>query len=158
MNIVILTGNVGNEPEIQHFEGGDKQATVSLATTKRWKDRESGEKKEKTQWHRLIMNKGLADVVESWVHSGDKLAIQGELRYRDYDGENGKVYVTEVYVTNMEMIGSKKGSGEHPNEQPVADGKEAKTPAAKKAAEKKPAAKKTAAAKKPAEGEDDLPF
>jgi len=156
MNIVILDGHVGDEPDIHIFDNDDKQATVSLATTKKWKDRATGEKKSKTQWHRLIMGKGLADVVETYVQKGHKLTVKGELRYRKYDGENGTVYITEIYVSDMTMQGSPVGSGEHPNEQKEGDGKADKKPAAKK----EPAAKKAAPKKQaaPAIGEDDLPF
>lgn len=129
MNKVILIGYVGNDPEIKTFDGGDKQATLSLATTTTWKDKETQEKKSKTQWHNIVVNgNGRVDTFEKWVHKGDRLMIEGSLSYRSYESKTQpegldkplKVYLTEVKVQNFEFLSPNQNqdSKPHPNTQP----------------------------------------
>lgn len=107
MNVHFMTGNVGKDPEIRTFESGTKSANFSFATTTRW--RKDGEKKERTEWHRCVAFGKLAELIEKYVKQGSKLALLGEVRYRNYDDRDGnKKYITEVYVDKMEFLGGAK--------------------------------------------------
>ena len=120
MNIVHLIGNLGADPEIRHSNDGHKFANLSLATNKKWKDKQSGEKKEYTEWHRIaIVSDALAGIVESYCKKGSKLAITGELRTRKWQDKDGNdKYTTEVIVGQfggqIELLDSKDGNGPPP--------------------------------------------
>jgi len=91
VNKVILVGNVGNDPEIRTFGNGGKVANLSLATSENWRDKQSGEKKEKTEWHRIaVFNDGLVGVIERYVKKGSKLYIEGKLQTRKWTDNNGQ--------------------------------------------------------------------
>jgi len=98
INKVILVGNVGQEPQIRQMQNGQKVASFSLATSDRWRDRNSGEQKEQTEWHRVVIfQPGLVDVVERMVQKGTKLYIEGALRTRKWQNQQGTdQYTTEV--------------------------------------------------------------
>jgi len=103
VNKVIIVGNVGNQPEIRVTQvSGEELATFSLATSERWKDKNSGEQKEKTDWHKVVVfSPGLVRVVKEYVHKGSKLYIEGKLQTREYQDEAGvKKYTTEVVLTS----------------------------------------------------------
>ena len=100
VNKVILVGNVGNDPEIRSFNNGGKVANFSLATSENWRDKQSGERKEKTEWHRVaIFNDGLVGIVERYVKKGSKLYIEGKLQTRKWTDRDGNdKYTTEVVL------------------------------------------------------------
>lgn len=106
MNKAILIGNVGADPEVRYFEGGRAIAQVRLATTERGYTLQNGTQvPDRTEWHRVVMRNALAEVVEKYVHKGDKLYVEGKIFTRSYDDQAGvKRYVTEIYVDNMEML------------------------------------------------------
>lgn len=107
VNKVILIGNVGQEPQVRYFEGGSGVANFSLATTERGYTLQNGTQvPDRTDWHNIVVyRRGMAEVVEKYVHKGDKLYIEGKIRTRSYDDQNGaKRYVTEIFVENMEML------------------------------------------------------
>lgn len=110
VNKVILMGNVGKDPDTKEFDNGGVTAQFPLATTKRGFTTTDGrEIPERTEWHNVVLFNGLAKVAKQYVKKGDKLYIEGELRTRSYEDNNGvKRYVTEVYGTNMEMLTPKK--------------------------------------------------
>ncbi len=109
MNKVMLIGNVGKEPEVRYYEADQAVAQVTLATTERGYTLQNGTKvPDHTDWHNLVFYRGLAKVVEQYVHKGDKLYVEGRIRYRSYDDKQGRRHqVTEVYVDNMEMLSPK---------------------------------------------------
>lgn len=113
MNKVMLIGNVGQEPEIRYYEQDQAVAKVSLATTERGYTLQNGTQvPDHTDWHTLVFYRQLAKVVERYVHKGDKLYVEGRLRYRAYDTQKGeRRYVTEIYVDNMEMLSPKPQTG-----------------------------------------------
>lgn len=113
MNKVMLIGNVGQEPDVRYFEQDQAVAQVRLATTERGYTLQNGTQvPEHTDWHTLVFYRQLAKVVERYVHKGDKLYVEGRLRYRVYDTQKGeRRYVTEIYVDNMEMLSPKPQSG-----------------------------------------------
>ncbi len=100
VNKVILIGNVGQDPEIRQFQNGGQVASFSLATSENWKDKATGEKKEKTEWHRIaVFSEGLVRVVQSYVKKGSKLYIEGQLETRKWQDKDGQdKYTTEVVL------------------------------------------------------------
>ena len=105
----MLIGNVGKEPEVRYVDGGMATATLSLATTTRGYTLPNGTQvPERTEWHRILLWRKLAEVVEKYVHTGDKLYIEGELRTRSYTDKQGRTHhITEVWANNMEMLSAK---------------------------------------------------
>ncbi len=106
LNKLMLIGHVGKDPDIRILEAGSKVATFSFATTEKGYTLANGTQvPERTEWHNIIVWRGLADVVEKYVHKGDKLYIEGKLRTRNYDDSKGvKRYITEVFVDSIEML------------------------------------------------------
>ena len=111
LNKVMLIGNVGNEPEIRATSSGARVAKVSLATNRSWTDRNSGQKNEKTEWHRLTFFGRLVDVVEQWVKKGDRLYVEGRIEYSQTDGDGGPKYWTDIVINEMVMLGSSGAGG-----------------------------------------------
>lgn len=113
VNKVILVGNVGADPETRYLPSGDPVTNIRLATTESWKDKSSGEKKEATEWHRLVLFRRLAEVAGQYVKKGSQLYIEGQLRTRKWQDKDGQErYTTEIEVTEMKMLGSRQGSGQ----------------------------------------------
>lgn len=110
VNKVILIGNVGKDPEYKDFDNGGSVAQFTLATTDRaFKTANGTEVPERTEWHNIVLQNGLAKVAKDYVKKGDKLYIEGKIRARSYEDNNGaKRYVTEVHGYNMEMLSPKK--------------------------------------------------
>lgn len=110
VNKVILMGNVGKDPEYKDFDNGGSVAQFTLATTDRaFKTANGTEVPERTEWHNIVLQNGLAKVAKEYVKKGDKLYIEGKIRTRSYEDNNGvKRYITEVYGFNMEMVTPKK--------------------------------------------------
>lgn len=108
VNRVILIGNLGKDPEIRNLEGGVKVANFSLATTETYKGK-NGEKVESTEWHNIVLWRGLAEVAESYLKKGSSIFIEGKIRTRDWTDKDGnKRYTTEIVADNMVMLGSKR--------------------------------------------------
>jgi single-strand DNA-binding protein len=115
LNKVTLIGNLGSDPEVRSTTGGNRVATSSLATSRSWNDA-SGNKQEKTEWHRCVVwntkNSQLADIVEKYVKKGDKLYVEGRIEYRQWqDKDNQTRYSTEINVRELIMLGGARGSG-----------------------------------------------
>lgn len=136
LNKVMLIGNVGAEPEIRQTSSGTKLAKVSLATNRAFTDR-SGQQQDKTEWHRLTLWDRLADIVERYVHKGDRLYVEGRLEYSQTEEEQGGVrYWTDIIVREMVMLGQggPGGTGGPPdgertmNRQPQTAGRSAPLP------------------------------
>ena len=110
MNKVMLIGNVGQEPEVRYFEADQAIARVRLATTERGYVLQNGTQvPDRTDWHNVLLWRRLAEIVEKYVHKGDKLYIEGRLRYSTYDDKQGqRKYVTEIWADNMEMLSPKE--------------------------------------------------
>ncbi len=110
MNKVMLIGNVGKEPEVRYYDADQAMAQVTLATTERGYTLANGtEVPEHTDWHTVMFFRGMAKVVEQYVHKGDKLYVEGRIRYRQYDDQKGqRRYVTEIMAENMELLTPRK--------------------------------------------------
>lgn len=116
LNKVILIGNVGKDPDIRSMQSGDKVANLILATSKKWKDKNTGEQRENTKWHNVVIWGSLANVVEGYVKKGSKLYIEGELETRKWQDQNGNYrYTTEVVLRGFDgkmiMLDSKPLAG-----------------------------------------------
>ena len=109
MNKVMLIGNVGKEPDVRYYDQDQAVAQIVLATTERGYTLQNGTKvPEHTDWHTVILYRGLAKIIERYVHKGDKIYVEGRLRYRSYDDSRGvKKYVTEILAENMELLSPK---------------------------------------------------
>jgi single-strand DNA-binding protein len=110
LNKVMLIGNVGSEPEIRATASGNRVAKLSLATNRQWKDG-SGQKQEKTEWHRLTFFGRLVDIVEQWVKKGDRLYAEGRVEYSQTEKDGQTKYWTDVVVSEMVMLGSTADGG-----------------------------------------------
>ena len=125
MNKVMLIGNVGKDPDVRYYDADQAVAKVTLATTERGYTLKNGTQvPDRTDWHNLVFYRQLAKVVEQYVHKGDKLYVEGRLRYTTFDDQLGKRhYVTEILVENMEMLTPKATSQPTPTtEQGKTDG------------------------------------
>jgi len=113
VNKVILVGNLGRDPEMRTFPNGDQVANVTLATTDKWKDKQSGEPREHTEWHRLVFNGRLAEIAGQYLRKGSQIYVEGSIRTRKWqDQATGQDrYATEVRVDQMQMLGSRQGMG-----------------------------------------------
>ncbi len=113
VNKVIIVGNLGRDPEIRTFPSGDQVANVTIATTDRWRDKNSGENKEATEWHRVVFNGRLAEIVGQYLRKGSQVYVEGSLRTRKWtDQATGQErYATEIRADSMQMLGSRQGQG-----------------------------------------------
>ena len=109
MNKVMLIGNVGNDPEVRYYDADQAVAQFRLATSERSYTLQNGTRvPEHTDWHNIVLWKGLAKIAEKYVHKGDKLYIEGRIRYRVYDDQRGvRRFVTEIYGENMEILSTR---------------------------------------------------
>ncbi len=111
VNKVILIGNLGSDPEVRTIESGAKVANFSIATSERFKDK-NGNQVDRTEWHNIVMWRGLAEIAEKYLKKGSQVFVEGKLRTRSWDDQNGnKRYTTEVLVDNMTLLGRPDGGG-----------------------------------------------
>lgn len=108
VNRVTLLGRTGKDPEVRNLESGNTVATISIATSEKYKDKTTGEKKEKTEWHNLVFWGKLAEVVAKYVHKGDLLFVEGKMTTRSWEKDGVKRYTTEVVVNDLKMLSGKK--------------------------------------------------
>lgn len=118
VNKIILVGNVGKDPEVRHLDSGVAVASFSLATSETYKNKD-GQKVTNTEWHNIVLWRGLAEVAEKYVKKGNPLYIEGKIRTRSWDDKDGnKRYTTEIVADNMQMLGSKQSSEEEASSAP----------------------------------------
>ena len=109
VNKVILMGHVGKDPELRFLPSGGGITSFSVATSESWKDKNSGEQKENTEWHRCVAFNKLAEIIGEYVKKGSKLYIEGSLRTRSWDQDGITRYATEIIVSEMQMLDSRTG-------------------------------------------------
>lgn len=121
VNKVILIGNVGQDPKVTYYDGGNCVAQLPLATSDKAYTLQNGTQvPERTEWHNLVFRNRLAEIVDKYVHKGDKLYLEGKIRTRSYDDQKGiQRYITEIYVDNMEMLTPKSASAQQPTAAPA---------------------------------------
>lgn len=112
VNKVILVGIVGNEPECRTMPNGNSVANVSVATSETWKDKNTGDQQERTEWHRVVFFKRLAEIVEQYVKKGSKLYIEGRLQTRSWEQDGIKRYTTEIVANEMQMLDSRSSASQ----------------------------------------------
>ena len=109
INKVILVGNLGKDPDMRYTAGGDAVANLSIATSESWNDNQTGEKKEKTEWHRVVFFRRIAEVCGEYLKKGSSIYIEGSLRTRDWEDDQGnKKYTTEIIGREMQMLGGRR--------------------------------------------------
>lgn len=112
VNKVILIGNLGRDPETRYMPNGEAVTNITLATTETWKDRTSGERQEKTEWHRITFYRRLAEIAGEYLKKGSQVYVEGRLETRKWTDKEGKDrYTTEIIASEMKMLGSRSGAG-----------------------------------------------
>lgn len=111
VNKVILVGNLGKDPEVRYMTNGDAVANVTIATSDSWKDKATGEKKESTEWHRVVFYRKLAEIVSQYLKKGSQVYIEGRIRTRKWQDKEGQErYTTEIEAEEMKMLGSRQNA------------------------------------------------
>ena len=124
VNKVILIGNLGKDPDVRYMPNGEAVTNITLATTETWKDKSSGDKKEATEWHRVVFFRKLAEIAGQYLKKGSQVYIEGSLKTRKWQDKDGQDrYTTEIVADEMKMLGSRQGSGDaggdYPRERPA---------------------------------------
>ena len=113
VNKVILIGNLGKDPDVRYMPSGEAVTNITLATTDTWKDKTSGDKKEATEWHRVVFFRKLAEIAGQYLKKGSQVYIEGALKTRKWQDKDGQDrYTTEIVAYQMKMLGSRQGSGD----------------------------------------------
>ncbi|AYR20833.1 single-stranded DNA-binding protein [Alcaligenes aquatilis] len=113
VNKVILVGNLGRDPEVRYSAEGSAICNISIATTSQWKDRTSGERREETEWHRVVFYNRLAEIAGEYLRKGRPVYVEGRLRTRKWTGQDGQErFTTEIIAEQMQMLGGRDGGGE----------------------------------------------
>lgn len=107
INKVILIGNLGKDPEVRYSASGSAMANISIATSESWKDKNSGEAVEKTEWHRVVFFGKLAEIVGEYLNKGSKVYVEGKLQTRKWDDKGTERYTTEIIANEMQMLDSR---------------------------------------------------
>ena len=165
VNKVILLGNLGQDPDIRTMQNGKKVCTFSIATSNSWKDKDTGEKKEKTEWHRVVVfNEGLVGIVENYIKKGTKLYIEGSLQTRKWTDDSGtEKYTTEIviqgYGGRIDIVSAKGNNQEQSENQDVLENNDvAKKEVTKKEIDSKDNKEKSIDDKSDNLNEEDIPF
>ena len=117
LNKVQLIGNLGRAPEMRYMPNGTPTATISVASTERWKDKATGEAREATEWHRVVFFRGLAEIVGAYLNVGSLVYVEGKLKTRKYTDKDGvEKYTTEVQASELQMLGDRAGPGSKASE------------------------------------------
>ena len=157
VNKVILVGNLGKDPETRYMPNGDQVTNITVATSETWKDKSSGEKKEATEWHRVVFFRRLAEIAGQYLKKGSQVYIEGRLQTRKWQKEGQDHYTTEIVADEMKMLGKREGMGGPENDGARDNGGGRSERGGQDSAAKKPAAQ-------PAAGgnfndfDDDIPF
>src|SRR5215207_6506738 len=157
VNKVIIVGNLGRDPEVRYNPNGGAWCTVSIATSRSWKDKTSGEKVEETEWHRVVFNDKLAEIAGEYHKKGRSVYVEGRLKTRKWTDKDGaEKYSTEIIANEMQMLGSREGMGGGAGGE-EGGGYERPAPAARPAAAaaNRPAAKSSSGF---SDMDDDIPF
>lgn len=110
VNKVILIGRLGADPEVRYFPNGDAVTNVTIATSETWKDKQTGDPRELTEWHRVVFHRRLAEIAGEYLKKGSKVYVEGSLRTRKWKGQDGQDrYTTEIIANEMQMLDSKSG-------------------------------------------------
>tara|TARA_R110002153_G_scaffold134757_1_gene284173 strand:+ start:521 stop:1027 length:507 start_codon:yes stop_codon:yes gene_type:complete len=117
VNKVIIIGNVGSDPETKYMPSGGAVTNLSIATSESWKDKQTGQPQERTEWHRVVFFNRLAEIASEYVRKGSKVYVEGSLRTRQWEQDGVKRYSTEIVASQMQMLDSKSGDQQAPQQQ-----------------------------------------
>jgi single-strand DNA-binding protein len=168
VNKVVLVGNLGKDPEMRYMPNGNAVANLTLATTESWKDKQTGERKDKTEWHRLTVFNRLGEMCGEYLKKGTKIYVEGKLQTRKWQGQDGQDrYTTEIVVSEIQMLDSRNqapGQGQYQANQPQQGapaqqswGNAPQAPAQQAAPQMAPAYQQPAPAQKPAPAQQPKP-
>ncbi len=130
VNKAILIGNLGNDPDIRYTASGAAVANISIATAESWKDKDTGEKQERTEWHRVVFFGRLAEIVGEYLHKGSQIYVEGRLQTRKWQDKEGRDrYTTEIVANEMQMLGSRSGGTTNFDQSPPPAKEEVTAPA-----------------------------
>tara|TARA_R110000822_G_scaffold159476_34_gene299743 strand:+ start:22220 stop:22696 length:477 start_codon:yes stop_codon:yes gene_type:complete len=119
INKVILVGNLGKDPEAKFMPNGNAVTNITVATSESWKDKQTGQQQERTEWHRVVFFNRLAEIASEYLKKGSKVYVEGSLRTRKWQGQDGQDrYTTEIVASEMQMLDSRGGSAEYDNQAP----------------------------------------
>jgi single-strand DNA-binding protein len=156
INKVILVGNLGKDPEVRYLEGGTAVANFPIATSETYKDKNSGEKKTNTEWHNIVLWRGLAEIAEKYLKKGAQVYIEGKLKTRQWqDKEGNNRYSTEIVGDNLQMLGRKDDNNSN---QPAPAAAVTEPPASSPVTSNPSATTPTPEIEKSGNDVDDLPF
>lgn len=162
INKVILVGTLGRDPESKTFSNGGTVCNFSIATSEQWTDKVTGERREATEWHRIVANGRLAEICQQYLKKGSQVYIEGSLRTREWEDQGQKRYITEIRALEMQMLGGRPGSGNAlapaGGDYPEYEAPRAAAPAPRPIAEKPEAPRPVKPAPAAADFDDDLPF
>lgn len=129
VNKVILVGNLGKDPEVRYMPSGGAVANVTIATSEQWKDKDTGEKKDRTEWHNVVFYNKLAEIVGEYLKKGSQVYVEGSIRYRKWQDKEGKDrYTTEIIASDMQMLGSRSGGSVSYDQGPAESGQSSGAP------------------------------
>lgn len=121
VNKAIILGRLGQDPEIRYFQDGTAVANFSVATSETWNDKQSGEKKEKTEWHRIVAHRRLAEICGQYLTKGSQVYIEGKIETRQWTDKEGQTrYTTQINASTMQMLGGNQSGSQAPNHPPSA--------------------------------------
>lgn len=158
VNKVILIGNLGRDPEVRHLESGASVASFSIATTESYKDRNTGERRDVTEWHNIVLWRGLADIAEKYLKKGSSVYIEGKLRTRSWEKDGLTRYTTEIIGDNMTMLGGNPGGQGGSNRPPMPTEESYSASPAPAATPSQPASSGDSSPAIESDVSDDLPF
>lgn len=159
LNKVTLIGNLGADPEIRFMPSGGSVANIRLATTRRWKDKQTGERKEATEWHRVIFFNRLAEIAGEYLKKGSQIYVEGRLQTRKWQGQDGQDhYTTEILGEEMHMLGSRSGGTAPFNAEPSYSNQGGGMPNGPAAAQNSPSAMSVPPMPDYDDFDDDIPF
>jgi single-strand DNA-binding protein len=120
INKVILVGNLGNDPDVRYTANGAAVSNISIATAESWKDKDTGEQQERTEWHRVVFFGRLAEIVAEYLKKGSQVYVEGRLQTRKWQDKDGNDrYTTEIVANEMQMLGSRSGAGSYEQSSPA---------------------------------------
>lgn len=159
INKVILVGNVGVDPDVRYLPNGNAVTTLSIATSESWKDKQTGEKQERTEWHRVVCFNRLGEIAGEYVRKGSKLYVEGSLRTRKWQDPQGQDrYTTEIVANELQMLDNKGGSSASYDDMPPAADSHQQPQSSPRRAPPQAAASAQAAQNAFDELDDDIPF
>jgi single-strand DNA-binding protein len=163
INKVILIGNLGRDPEVRYMPSGSAMCTATIATSRNWKNKESGERQEETEWHRVVFFERLAEIAGEYLKKGRPVYVEGRLKTRKWtDKEGVEKYTTEIIAEQMQLLGGREGAGGGGGASGPDDEEGGRAPAPRSAPPQRSAAPRPAPAAKSSTGfddmDDDIPF